>query len=147
MTWYGLDATAWTGIAFLMVGLVLIWLEIMMPGFFLAVPGGALAVGGALAIVFPDLMFKSSVAWILWPALLGAATMANMWAYRAMAPPSTKPITMVGDSLPGMEGEIENGQVRIRGQLWSCKTPSTLPAGTRVRVVKVEGNFLEVEPV
>ena len=39
------------------------------------------------------------------------------------------------------------GNIRVRGQWWSAEsTGGPIPSGTRVRVVRVDGLTLEVEP-
>lgn len=153
---FELTPSVWTAIAFLMFGLLLIFLEVFQPGFFIAVPGGALFLGGAVGIAFPRLMFASAWAWLLWPVFLGVATVANLWAYNRWAPPGTKPVTLSIDSLPGELGEVtvpvtgENmlGKVRVRGTSWSARsTGGVIPVGARVVVVRAEGVHVVVEPV
>ena len=145
----------WTAAGFLMLGLIMIVMEVWMPGYFIAVPGGALFLGGALALAIPEIMFQSAWAWLLWPILLGVATLANLWFYKRWAPPGDKPLTLGGDSLPGELGTVEKaveanapGQVRIKGQVWSARSEGgPLPVGSQVRVVRVDGVFAVVEPV
>ena len=43
----------WTAITFLMLGVFLTFGEILIPGFFIAVPGGTLMFMGAIGIFFP----------------------------------------------------------------------------------------------
>jgi inner membrane protein len=146
----------WTAIGFLMFGLVLIVFEIFFPGFFIAVPGGALFMGGALALAFPWLMFESAWAWLLWPVLLGIATYANVMLYKRWSPASDRPLTLTADSLPGetalvvtpIDTETLTGKVRVKGQVWSARTEGVaIPAGTTVRIVRSEGVHVVVEPI
>jgi membrane protein implicated in regulation of membrane protease activity len=56
------------------------------------------------------------------------------------------------ENLVGSVGEVTEpltpfGQIRVLGELWQARAPSELPRGTSVRVVKVEGLTLGVEPV
>jgi membrane-bound serine protease (ClpP class) len=56
------------------------------------------------------------------------------------------------ENLVGSVGEVTEplapiGQVRVLGELWQARAPSEVPRGTPVRVVKVEGLTLGVEPV
>jgi membrane protein implicated in regulation of membrane protease activity len=39
------------------------------------------------------------------------------------------------------------GQIRVQGELWEARSTRTVPAGTAVRVVAVNGLVLDVEPV
>lgn len=145
----------WTAATFLMIGLILIVFEVFMPGYFIAVPGGALFLGGALALAAPDLMFRSPWAWLLWPLFLAAATIVNLWIYKRWSPPGDKPVTLVADSLPGETGTVEKaitadapGQVRIQGAMWSARAQGgAVPVGATVRVLRVEGVYAIVEQV
>jgi membrane-bound serine protease (ClpP class) len=56
------------------------------------------------------------------------------------------------ENLVGSVGEVIEpltpvGQIRVLGELWQARAPAELPRGTQVRVVKVEGLTLGVEPV
>lgn len=154
MAWE-LTTEVWVAIGFLMFGLLLIFLEIVQPGFFIAVPGGVLFLAGALGIAFPGIMF-GVLGWILWPVILAVATLLNLWVYKRWVPPGDKPITLSIDSLPGEEGEVTVavtkdhmlGKVRIKGTTWSAhSTIDDIPVGTRVRVVRSEGVHIVVEAV
>jgi len=146
----------WTAIAFLLFGLVLLVLEVLQPGFFIAVPGGALLLGGALGLAFPGLMFGSAWAWLLWPILLGIATVVNIRLYKRWAPPGEKPLTLSRDSIAGELATVTvtlvpgrlSGKVLVKGQTWSARPdgPEPIPEGTRVRVLRSEGVHLIVEP-
>ncbi|MFO1532226.1 MAG: NfeD family protein [Thermoplasmatota archaeon] len=147
----------WTAVAFLMLGILLIVVEVFMPGNFIAVPGGALFFMGSIGLVAPDLMFHSAWSWLLWPLGAVLATGANLWAYKRWAPAGHAPLTMGGDSLPGSVGTVKKeiapeapGQVRIHGAMWSARSDrheAHIPAGAKVRVVRVEGVYAVVEPV
>ena len=151
-----LDERAWVAIAFLMLGLLLLLLEVFNPGFFIAVPGGTMFVMGAIGLIAPGLMYGEAWAWFTWPAVAVLATLGNLWVYRKWSPAGDKPLTMVGDSLPGAEGRVEaevvpgsfSGKVNIRGSVWSARAPDgsePIPAGARVRVVSSEGVHVVVE--
>jgi membrane protein implicated in regulation of membrane protease activity len=43
--------------------------------------------------------------------------------------------------------EAQMGMVRVHGELWRAAAPQSIPNGTRVRVRKVEGLTLQVEPL
>ena len=144
----------WTAITFLLLGLLLILVEVFNPGFFIAVPGGALTLGGALALAAPDLMF-GPWGWFLWPLCLGIATAVNVVVYRRWAPAGERPWTMSVDSLPGETGTVERevvpdgitGKVRIKGTVWSARSDGQpIPAGAKVRVVRAEGVHVVVAP-
>lgn len=56
------------------------------------------------------------------------------------------------ENLVGSVGEVTEpltplGQIRVLGELWQARAPDELARGTAVRVLKVEGLTLAVEPV
>jgi membrane-bound serine protease (ClpP class) len=54
---------------------------------------------------------------------------------------------MVGQTAEVVENFNEKGQVRYAGELWNAHTATPLRVGQQVRIVKVEGLGLWVEPV
>jgi membrane protein implicated in regulation of membrane protease activity len=56
------------------------------------------------------------------------------------------------ENLLGAVGKVAEplapvGQIRVQGELWEARSTRTVPAGTAVRVVAVNGLVLDVEPV
>src|SRR5688572_22216065 len=104
----------------------LILLEVLNPGFFIAVPGGAMAIMGAIGLIAPELMYGSGVAWLMWPLAGAIATGVNIYVYKKWAPPGDRPLTMSRDSLPGKTGRVEtevlpvasSGKVVVDGAMW-----------------------------
>lgn len=150
--------STWTAIVFLLLGLILVVLEVVNPGFFIAVPGGTLFIMGSLGLIWPDLMFNSPFSWAAWPAAAMVSTLANLYFYKRWAPPGDKPDTLTNDSMPGEEGRATveivpgriSGKVLVKGSTWSARVEegeAPIPAGTRVRVVRAEGVHLIVEPL
>ena len=55
------------------------------------------------------------------------------------------------ENLLGAVGKVAEplapvGQIRVHGELWEARSTRTLPSGTAVRVVAVNGLVLDVEP-
>ncbi|HUR63791.1 MAG TPA: NfeD family protein [Candidatus Thermoplasmatota archaeon] len=148
-----LDTAAWTAIAFLFVGLLLLLAEAVIPGFFIAVPGGTLVLMGGIGLLFPGAMFGMA-GWFLWPFAALVSTSANIYLYKRWAPAGHAPLTMTADSLPGQVGTVTTavvpgaytGKVRIRGATWSARADVPIPSGAPVRVVRADGIRLVVEP-
>lgn len=149
-----IDGT-WTAIVFLLVGLVLIFIETLAPGFFIAVPGGALTFMGAIGLIAPNLMFHSRVSWALWPMAGIVSALINVYAYKRWAPAGHAPLTLSKDSLAGQDAVVLkpidatlDGKVRIRGQEWSARTEGGLviPPGAHVTVLRSEGVHVVVAP-
>jgi membrane protein implicated in regulation of membrane protease activity len=147
-----LDTAAWTAIAFLFVGLLLLLMEAVAPGFFIAIPGGTLVLMGGIGLVFPNAMF-SLAGWFLWPLAAILSTSANIYLYKRWAPAGHAPLTMTADSLPGQLGTVTTdivpgtytGKVRIKGSTWSARAEVPIPSGAHVRVVRADGIRLVVE--
>jgi membrane-bound serine protease (ClpP class) len=58
------------------------------------------------------------------------------------------------EELLGEEGVVtmalsgaEEGMIRVHGELWRANSPTSIPVGARVKVLKVDGLKLDVEPV
>lgn len=137
-------------------GVLLFLLEATMPGFFVGVPATILILLGVFALVVPDINIFTQWAPILALAIGVPATFATIWMYRRMAPPDEQPTTQTASNLVGAEGVVtvivtpENarGKVKLRQESWSAlSTGALIPPGVRVRVVRVEGVMLVVEPV
>lgn len=143
---------ATVGTAFLTIGVVMMLLEVTMPGFFIGIPATILIVLGVLAFIAPD--FALSPVWspIIVVVVGVPTTLATIFAYRKLAPANKPPTTTAGDSLLGREGTVatlvepyhSKGKVRIDRQLWSATAEGPIPVGTAVVVSKVEGVVLTV---
>lgn len=137
----------------IVLGILLALAELVVPAFFIIWFGlGALGVGLAV-LAWPVLSLAGQL--ILWAALSAALT--ALW-FRYLKP---RTMTQVGTSGAALTGEVgvlvgelgpqTRGQVRFQkpllgADLWVCYAETPIPAGTRVRVVAVEGSFLKVEP-
>ena len=101
-------------------------------------------------------------------ALLLSLGVENIWAQIALCLAAFRPMALKylnpsrrtptnADRVLGMEGVVtqaidnlrSTGTVQVRGMDWSARSAGeeTIPAGTRVRVVRMEGVKLFVEPV
>lgn len=145
------DLATWLSIGLILTGLLLLLLEAMNPGFFIAVPGTIMVGLGLMGLIAGDLLFGPWAA-IMIPVIGIPATIATIWFYRTVAPPGTKPYTMAGDSLPGETGTVEQpiapgapGRVRVRGTAWKAAAAQVLEPGTPVVVTRVDGLTLTVE--
>lgn len=145
------DLALWLSIGLILTGLLLLLLEVMNPGFFIAVPGTIMVGIGLMGLIAGDLLFGPWAA-IMIPVIGIPATVATIWFYRTVAPPGSKPFTMASDSLPGEVGVVERpiapgapGRVRVRGTVWRATAAEALEPGTPVVVAAVDGLTLTVE--
>jgi inner membrane protein len=135
----------------LVVGIVCLLLEIKIPGFFIAIPGTAMLLLGAVGLMMPWLLLSAASPLI---ALTGAvaASALSIRFYKRLGPPSAPPITSHPQGLVGETGVVVRdidgvslrGRVKIGGQIWSSTAVEPTPAGTLVLVLGTDGDVLVV---
>jgi membrane-bound serine protease (ClpP class) len=140
-------------------GLALIALGIaMMVAEFFVASFGALGLGGLIAFVVGSIILLdtdvpgldvglpiiSGVATVGGLAVLGIVYMAN----RSMRQPVVTGVQgMEGAAAEALMDFSDTGTVRYGGELWNARTRAPVRAGQTVRIVKVDGLLLWVEPV
>jgi membrane-bound serine protease (ClpP class) len=140
-------------------GLALIALGIaMMVAEFFVASFGALGLGGLIAFVVGSIILLdtdvpgldiglpiiSGVATVGGLAVLGIVYMAN----RSMRQPVVTGVQgMEGASAEALMDFSETGTVRYGGELWNARTRVPVRAGQTVRIVKVDGLMLWIEPL
>ena len=136
----------------MVLGLCLSMAELLVPAFFIVWFGiGALGVGVVLLFA-PDLSVATQL--LLWAAL--STVLVAVW-FRHFRP---RTMTSVGTSAASVAGEVGvlvtditpeiRGQVRFQkpvlgADTWACYASTEIKAGERVRIVAVEGQFINVE--
>jgi membrane-bound serine protease (ClpP class) len=139
------------------VGVLLILLAI---GFFVAevkvTSYGLLAAAGVISFVLGSLMLVDSPfpsmrvgLEVVLPAAVLVAAVVIFLLSRVLRVHRTVPLTGV-EGLVGEEGEVRKalepvGKVFVHGEYWEAESTAPIPAGRRVRVVRVEGKKLIVE--
>lgn len=147
-----LDPTT-VGTAFLTIGVVMLLLEVTMPGFFIGIPATILLVLGVLAFIAPEFALSPVWAPIIVVVVGVPTTLATIFAYRKLAPADKPPTTTAGDSLLGREATVitalvpgsMKGKVRVDRQVWSATADEPIPVDTRVIVARVDGVILLVQ--
>lgn len=142
----------WISIGCIIAGLLLVFLEVANPGFFIAVPGTVLIGFGFLSLAAPHVFFDDvTAAWTI-AIFFILATPATIWGYKRWAQPGDKPITLSNDSLPGKKGKVvvaitasSPGKVRVAGQTFGATAEQEFPVGATVHVRSVDGLTLLVE--
>ncbi|WP_231844935.1 NfeD family protein [Methanocella arvoryzae] len=129
----------------LIVGALLLVVEALTPGFFVAVPATILIVMGLLVVLAPGLL---TFPWglIIFALVTIVVSIATILFYRRLAP-GHKPIVTGEDSLAGKTGEVIrdvvpgsiDGKVKVDEQIWSATSAEKIEAGQRVRVIRAEG--------
>jgi hypothetical protein len=142
------------GLTIFLIGIVLIVLELSIPGWFIGVGGTALIVVGLIQMSFPDFLFSWWSPFVV-VAVVPAAIFVSVQFYKRLAPPDNRPETFSSDRLVGERGKVlvevmpetTKGKVKIGGIVWSAESDAPIPVGTTVVVLRVEGVHLMVGPV
>ena len=134
------------------LGLCLVMAEILITAFFAIWFGiGALIVGGVM-LGLPSLSLAAQM--LLWALV---SSMLTVFWFRYLKP---RTITAAGTSTAQAIGEVgllvsdlspdTRGQAHFQKPVlgsdrWECYATEKIPAGSRIRIVAVEGSYLKVE--
>ena len=140
--------------AWWVLGIVLLILEVLMPGVFLVWIGIAAIVTGGLSLLLWEQAFWSWQAqWLVFAVLSLIAALVGRRIVSARGERSDQPhLNPRGQSLVGRTATLEQpitegrGRIRLDDTMWSVQGPD-LPVGARVRVTASNGRDLTVEPV
>lgn len=133
----------------LIVGVGLMALEVIAPGFFLIWLGLAALVVGVVVFWVQDMLWQWQVALY---AVTAVASVVIAWRYLRVHPIETEEPNLnlrtknyVGQ-LVSLDAAIVNGRGRARlgDSVWQVSGPD-LPAGARVRITGADGTLLIVE--
>jgi inner membrane protein len=132
------------------LGLLLLGLELVLPGvYFLFFGAGALLVGTA-AFLLPALGWQSELLGFIAVSFL-AALLGHRWYGQRSERAGASQINKRTDRLIGRTATISEaivngrGRVRIEDGWWSVAGPD-LPVGEQVRIVGARGSVLDVQP-
>ena len=142
----------YAGLALIGLGVGMIIAEFFVPSF------GALGLGGLIAFVVGSIILLDTDTPgmnIGMPVIAGVATVggglvvAIVWvASRSMRRPVvTGTQAMIGASAEADENFTDQGRVRFGGELWNARTSAPVKKGQRVRITRVDGLLLWVEPI
>ena len=141
----------WAGVALIGLGAALMIAEVFLPSF------GALGVGGIIAFVLGGLFLIDSEVpgfGIPLPFLFGTALVSAglIFAVGTVALRERKRAVVAGrEELPGSFGVItlvddDGARAMVHGESWQVRAAGPLAPGQRIRVRKIDGLTLEVEP-
>jgi membrane-bound serine protease (ClpP class) len=141
----------YAGLALIALGVVLIVAESFVPSF------GALGLGGIIAFVIGSVMLLDSeapgfsIAWqlIAAMALAGALVLLAIVSFAVRA--RRQPVVSGAEGLTrelaeAVEDFERKGLVRVHGELWTAESTEPVRAGQRLRIRKVDGLVIQVEP-
>ena len=141
----------YTGLALILLGIALIIAEAFMPSF------GVLGIGGIAAFVIGSIMLMDTdvpgftVAWQLIGSIAffggGMLLMMVMMLMRSRRRAVVAgPEEMIDSAGAVIDWAGDVGRVRIHGEIWRARAKGEIAAGERVRVTRIDGLTLEVEP-
>jgi len=136
------------------VGVILLGLELLVPGVFVVWIGAAAIVLGALSLALWDKAFWGwHVQLLLFAVLSVVFAVLGRRFYNGKRTVSDEPwLNRRGESLVGRTATLSEpiqegrGRIKLDDTMWSVMGPD-LPVGSRVRVVAAIGRDLTVEPM
>lgn len=140
------------GVALIGLSIVLFVLEIKVTSY------GALSIGGVASLLFGSLMLYDTngtgvrLAWdVLIPVVVIVAGLFIFGILLAVRAQRCRTVTG-REGLVGEEGEVREriaprGKVFLHGEIWAAQADRPIEVGARVRVVRVRGMVLDVEPI
>jgi membrane-bound serine protease (ClpP class) len=142
----------YAGLALIALGVILIVAESFVPSF------GALGLGGIIAFVIGSVMLLDrevpgfSIAWQLIGAMGLAGSLVLLaivsFAIRARRRPVVSGVEgLTREFAEAVESFDRKGLVSVHGELWKAVSTEPVAAGQRLRIRKVDGLTVEVEPV
>ncbi|MCP8894249.1 NfeD family protein [Shinella daejeonensis] len=140
--------------AWWVAGIVLLMLELLMPGVFLVWIGIAAILTGLLSLaLWGEAVWSWQVQWTVFAALSLVAVLIGRRIVSRRGRITDEPhLNQRGQSLVGRTATLEQpitegrGRIRLDDTLWTVQGPD-LPVGARVRVTASNGRDLTVEAV
>jgi len=141
----------YAGLALIVLGVGMIIAEFFFPTF------GSLGLGGLIAFVVGSLILLDTDIpglSIARPVIAGVATagalvivgIVYLATHALRRPVVTGTQAMIGATAEAFEDFAGRGRVRFGGEIWNARSSVPLRAGQEVRIVRVEGLLLWVEP-
>ncbi|HEV7249049.1 MAG TPA: NfeD family protein [Shinella sp.] len=140
--------------AWWVLGIVLLILEVLMPGVFLVWIGIAAIITGALSLLlWETALWTWQAQWLVFAVLSLIAALVGRRIVSTRGQTSDQPhLNQRGQSLVGRTATLEQpiaegrGRIRLDDTMWSVQGPD-LPVGARVRVTASNGRDLTVEAI
>ncbi len=151
---YGLQSLPvnWAGLLLIILAVVLFIAEVKITSY------GFLTIGGIVSMVLGSLMLVDSPAPFLRISLaviLGVVAFAVLLflvlagaVFRAyLRRPTTGAEGLVGETGEALTDLAPAGRVFVRGEIWEARCPAGAVKGLKIKVIRVDGLTLEVEPL
>jgi membrane-bound serine protease (ClpP class) len=143
---------SWAGAALILLAIVLFVLEGTVTSH------GILALGGILSMIFGGLMLVqgpipqlrvrlSTTLAVTFPIAIITVLLVRLVYISYRRKSVTGEEGMLGEAGVAKTDILNDGRVLVHGEYWNASSMQRIPAGARVRVVRVEGLKVEVEPL
>ena len=141
----------YAGVALIILAIILFIAETQAPTFGLLTAGGVISmiIGSIMLIDTPEPFFR--VTWsVIIPVVLVTVLFFVFALGMALRAQKGKPTTGV-EGIIGEVGTAESpihrsGTVAVHGETWTAYSDQPIPAGSRVRVIKIQQMKIKVEP-
>ncbi len=141
----------YAGFALILLGLALMTAEAFAPSF------GVLGIGGTAAFVIGSIMLLETdvpgfgISWTLIGSIAAVSAgffilMMMMLVRSRSRPVVSGPEEMIGSTGKVIDWEGHAGTVRVHGEVWNARAARALDTGRAVRVEKIDGLTLVVQP-
>jgi membrane-bound serine protease (ClpP class) len=143
--------TNYAGLALMFFGIALMIGEAFAPSF------GSLGIGGIIAFVIGSVMLIDTdtpgykISWALIGSFAVVSAVFIMMMMTLVAKSRRRPVVsgpehMIGDTGQVIDWDGQTGRVRVQGEIWKARANEAFVAGRRVRVERIEGLTLVVQP-
>lgn len=141
----------YAGLGLIVIGIAFMVGEALLPSF------GALGIGGLIAFVIGSVMLLETempgygISYAVIAALAIASAIFFVFVIGMALKARRRPVVSGREQMTGSEGVVledfeHQGHIRIHGELWMAVAARPLRKGQRVRVTRVDGLNLHVEP-
>jgi membrane-bound serine protease (ClpP class) len=141
----------YAGLALIVLGMAFMVAEAFVPSF------GVLGLGGVIAFVVGSVMLMDTdlpgygIPWSVVLAVTAATALVAFFVSGLFIRSRRRPVVSGAEELPGSLGEVladmeGEGWARVHGETWRVRCRAPLRKGQTVRVTRVDGLVLEVEP-
>ncbi len=142
----------YAGLALILIGIAFMVAEVFVPSF------GILGLGGLIAFIVGSVMLIDTdvpgygLPWGLILSLAASTALFMFFVVGMALKARRRPVVTGAEQLVGAEATLledcqTEGWARVHGETWRIRCPRPLSRGSRVRVKRVEGLTLDVEPL
>jgi len=142
----------YAGAGLIILGIAFMAAEVFMPGF------GMLGIGGITAFIIGSVMLIDTdvPGWgISWTVIIPVSLISALFIFFAVSMAlraHKRPVVSGSEQMIGHSGQVledfdgKSGLAQVHGEVWRITSTQPLHRGQKIKVVRMEGLVLEVEP-